>query len=340
MKNILVTALFLSSALIVSNAFANTGPTLIKADGSSTVYLIAEAFAEEFQISEKGKTNMTVGISGTGGGFKKFCNGDAKVRTDIQNASRPIQEKEMAECKKNNISYFELPVAFDAIVVVVNSKNDWVSEITVEELKKIWEPAAQGKIKKWNQVNAAWPDKEIKLYGAGTDSGTFDYFSEAIVGKSKSSRGDYTASEDDNTLVTGVANDRYALGYLPIGYFLENKSRLKALSLIGGAKAPVKTAVAPTKETVEKGTYFPLSRPVFIYVNADSYKKAEVKRFVDFIVKDGFALVSSTKFIALPESAYKTVGERIAKGKVGTVFGGHSEIGLKIDELLKKEAKQ
>ena len=185
---------------------------LIKIDGSSTVYPITEAMAEEFQIEQKNAIKVTAGISGTGGGFKKFCRGE----TDIQDASRPITKAEMEDCKKAGIKYFELPIAYDAAVIAVNKANTWLTEISVADLKKIWQPEAQGKIMKWNQVNANWPNQEIKLYGAGSDSGTFDYFTEAIVGKAKSSRGDYTASEDDNTIVKGVAGDKGALGYLPM----------------------------------------------------------------------------------------------------------------------------
>ncbi|MES2855113.1 MAG: PstS family phosphate ABC transporter substrate-binding protein, partial [Bdellovibrionota bacterium] len=219
MKVVTVILILLATAVFYPTLGHTQTPT-IKADGSSTVFPITEAVAEEFQTSKKGKVRVTVGISGTGGGFKKFCRGE----TDVQNASRPIQESEIADCKKAGIAFFELPIAFDATVVVVNPKNTWLKSITVEELKKLWEPGAQGKISTWNQVNPTWPNEKIKLFGAGSDSGTFDYFTEAIVGKAKSSRGDYTASEDDNTLVQGVANDKNSLGYLPLAYYEENKA--------------------------------------------------------------------------------------------------------------------
>lgn len=315
--------------------------SVIKIDGSSTVFPITEAMAEEFQTAQKGKVRVTVGISGTGGGFKKFCRGE----TDVQNASRPIQSSEMETCKQAGVKYIELPVAYDATVVVVNPKNDWVKEITVADLKKIWEPEAQGKIMKWNQVNSKWPAEDIKLYGAGSDSGTFDYFTEAVVGKAKSSRGDYTASEDDNTLVTGLSKDKFALGYLPLAYFESNKGdaknpKLKALAVIGGEKAPRKTlGVLPSRETVENGTYFPLSRPIFIYVNEASLKKDEIKQFVNFYLQQAPSIVPQVKYVALPSKAYEIGKDHLKKMKLGTMFGGHSDVGLKVEDLMKREGK-
>ncbi len=314
---------------------AHAAPALIKIDGSSTVFPVTEAVSEEFQKEKKGAVQITVGISGTGGGFKKFCRGE----TDVQNASRPILEKEMEECRKSNVKYFELPVGFDAIAVVVNPKNDWLKSITVEELKAMWQPEAQGKIKTWKQVNPAWPDQELKLYGAGADSGTFDYFTEAVTGKSKASRGDYTASEDDNTLVLGVSNDKGALGFLPLSYYESNKAKLKLIPVVGGEKAPKKNAaVSPTKKTVIDGSYYPLSRPIFIYVSEASYKKPEVKEYAEFYLKNATALVSQVNYIPLPEKAYKTGADHLKKNKLGTAFGGHPEVGMTIEQILKKEA--
>lgn len=308
--------------------------TVIKVDGSSTVYPITEAVAEEFQAAKKNAIKVTAGISGTGGGFKKFCRGE----TDIQDASRPITKTEMADCKTAGIQYIELPIAFEGTVVAVNTGNTWLNEISVSDLKKMWEPSSQGKVKKWNQINAKWPDAEFKLYGAGSDSGTFDYFTEAIVGKAKSSRGDYTASEDDNTLVKGISGDKNSLGYVPMSYYIENKKTLKALAILGGDKAPSKTAVLPSKETVESGTYFPLSRPLFIYVNVKSAKRPEVAEFVKFYIKSAPMVVPEVKYVALPAKAYAMADEHFTKGKIGTVFGAESHVGLKIEELLKKEA--
>jgi phosphate transport system substrate-binding protein len=331
--------LFISAAItfILFMGFQVRAQTTIKVDGSSTVFPITEAMAEEFQAAQKNKIRVTVGISGTGGGFKKFCRGE----TDVQDASRPIQSSELEACRKAGIRFVELPVAYDATVVVVNPKNEWLKEAKIEDLKKMWEPEAQGKVTKWKQVNPAWPDENLKLFGAGSDSGTFDYFTEAIVGKAKSSRGDYTASEDDNTLVTGVANDKYALGYVPLAYYVENKAKLKAVAIIGGDKSPAKNkAVLPSKETVENGTYFPLSRPIFIYVNEASLKKTEVQDFVKFYLQNAEKLVPQVKYVALPKKAYEIGLEHLSKKKLGTVFAGHSDVGIRIEELMKKESKE
>jgi phosphate transport system substrate-binding protein len=315
------------AGLISINGMAGAD-AIVKIDGSSTVYPITEAVAEDFQKERKGAVKVTVGISGTGGGFKKFCRGE----TDIVNASRPILKKEMDDCKKMGIQYVEMPIAFDALTVVVNPKNDWSKTITVAELKKIWEPAAQGKITKWSQVNPTWPDETIKLYGAGADSGTFDYFTEAIVGKAKSSRGDFTASEDDNVLVQGVASDKNGLGFFGFAYYAENKKKLKVVAIDAG-----KGAVVPSAQTVEDGTYQPLSRPVFIYVNIKSAERPEVRQLIEFYMKNAPALVQEVKFFSLPAQAYATNLKHFAKKKVGTVFGGKPEVNLSIEEVLNRE---
>jgi len=301
---------------------------VVKIDGSSTVYPITEAVAEEFQ-KESG-TKVTVGISGTGGGFKKFTRGE----TDVQNASRPIKEEEVKAAKEGKIEYLELPIAYDALTVVVNSKNDWVDSIKISDLKKIWEPEAQGKITKWNQVRPEWPDKEIKLYGAGSDSGTFDYFTEAVNEKSKASRGDYTASEDDNVLVQGVEGDRYALGYMGYSYYAAHQKRLKALGIEWDAKG--KPAVKPSEEAVLAGTYNPLARPLFIYVNAKSLEKPEVKRFVEFYLKHVDRLAKEVKYIPLPGDAYGKIKTRFEKGEKGTAFLHQSDLAVPISEILSR----
>ena len=305
---------------------------VIKIDGSSTVYPVTEAVAEEFGSQSGGKTRITVGISGTGGGFKKFVRGE----TDIQDASRPILDTEMADAKKNGINYLELPVAFDALTVVVSKQNDWVDHFTVDELKKIWEPGAQGKIMKWSDVRSSWPDTPLKLYGPGADSGTFDYFTEAIVGKSKSSRGDYTASEDDNVLVQGVSGDRAALGYFGFAYFAENADKLKAVPVVNPA---TKKPVAPSEQSVMDATYEPLARPIFIYVNTKSLQRPEVRQFVEFYLKEGADLAKEVKYIPLPENAYQKLLARVKDGSTGTAYGGKAEAGVKIDELLQRELK-
>ncbi len=303
---------------------------VIKVDGSSTVYPITEGVAEEFQKANKG-LKVTVGVSGTGGGFKKFC----RDETDIQDASRPILKSEMDLCKAAGVEYYELPVAFDALTVVINPKNTWLKQATVAELKKMWEPAAQGKITRWNQVNPTWPDQPIKLFGAGADSGTFDYFTEAIVGKSKSSRGDFTASEDDNVLVQGVAGDVNSIGYFGFAYYAENTGKLKALPIV---EKDGKPAVAPSQATVLDGSYQPLARPIFIYVKVKSLQKPEVKKFVDFYMANAAKIATEVKYVKLPDAIYKANQEHMAKGKKGTMFGGKNEVGVRMEELVKREA--
>jgi phosphate transport system substrate-binding protein len=328
--------LFKELAVIGLAACAVAGPaqaqsSIVKIDGSSTVFPVTEAVAEDFQKAKKQQVKVTVGISGTGGGFKKFCRGE----TDISDASRPILKKEMDDCKAAGIEYFELPVAFDALTVVINPKNTFIKQLTIAEMKKMWEPAAQGKVTRWNQVNPAWPDQPMKLFGPGADSGTFDYFTEAVVGKSKSSRGDFTASEDDNVLVQGVARDVNGLGYFGYAYYVENRDKLKAVPIVNEKGQPV----APSMEAVEKGIYSPLSRPIFIYVNAKSLGRPEVKEFVEYYLKNGGKLAKEVKYVPLPDSAYRMALEHVQRGKKGTVFGGVAEVGVTIEELLRREAK-
>jgi phosphate transport system substrate-binding protein len=299
-------------------------------DGSSTVYPVTEAVAEEFQNATKQGVRITVGISGTGGGFKKFYRGE----TDISDASRPILKDEMATAKTNGIEYVELPVCFDALTIAVHPQNDWVDTITIEDLKKIWQPEAEGKVNKWNHVRPEWPDEKIALYGAGTDSGTFDYFTEAVNGKAKSSRGDFTASEDDNTLVQGIEGNKYALGYVPYAYYEPNKSRLKALKVVPPGE---KEGVTPSAENVIAGKYTPLSRPLFIYVNKKSADRPEVKKFVEFYLKNAAALAHEVKYVPLPEKAYAMALERFGKMETGSGFGGTPEVGLPIEEILNRK---
>jgi phosphate transport system substrate-binding protein len=237
-------------------------------------------------------------------------------------------------CKQAGVQYYELPIAFDALTVMVNPKNDWITSMTVADLKKIWEPSAQGKVTHWNQVRPSWPNAPLKLFGPGADSGTFDYFTEAIVGKAKASRGDFTASEDDNVLVQGIANDKNALGYFGFAYYIENQKKLKAVAIDGG-NGPV----LPSPKTVEDGTYQPLSRPIFIYISKKAAEKAEVKEFVEFYMQNAANLVKQVKYVALPANAYTLDLEHFHKGKLGTVFNGEAQVGVKIEDLLKREAK-
>lgn len=317
-----------------SGAPGTGGSTVIKIDGSSTVFPITEAVAEEFQREKQGRVHVTVGISGTGGGFKKFARGEI----DVTDASRPILTEEMAQAKANGIEYIELPIAFDALTVVVNPENTWATSMSVVELKKIWEPEAQGKITHWNQIRPEWPNEKIALFGAGADSGTFDYFTEAIVGKPKASRGDYTASEDDNVLVQGVEGNKYALGYIPYAYFAPHSTRMKAVG-IEWEKNKVQGPVMPSPENVLAGTYNPLSRPLFIYVSRKSMDNLAVKDFVEFYLKHVSTLAREVKYLPLPDSAYQMATERFRTMQTGTGFGGIPEVGLPVEEILKRPPK-
>src|SRR5687767_15286020 len=304
---------------------------VIKIDGSSTVFPIAEAVAEEFQISKRGKVRVTVGIAGTGGGFKRFCRGE----TDISNASRPILKEEMEACRAAGIKYLELPVAFDALTVVVNPKNDWVKSLTIADLKKMWEPGAQQRVKTWNQIRSEWPAQPLMLFGPGADSGTFDYFTEAVNGKAKASRGDYTASEDDNVLVQGVENNKNAIGYFGYAYYIAHKDKMRAIPVVN----PKGKEVSPSIEAVNNGSYEPLSRPLFIYVRDTAAKRAEVAELIKFFLTDGAALAKEVGYVPLPPQAYKLALDHFNNGKMGTVFGGVPEVGVTIDNLLSREGK-
>lgn len=323
-------AVVMSLTAIVS--VASHARDLVKVDGSSTVFPITEAVAEEFQTAERGKTMVTVGISGTGGGFKKFCRGD----TDISDASRPIKDSEQQICAQNGIEYIELPAALDALTVVVNPDNDWVDHLSVAELKRIWQPAAQGKITRWSQVRPSFPDRSLTLFGAGTDSGTYDYFVEAVV-NGKSSRGDFTASEDDNVLVQGVANDLNALGFFGLAYYEENQDKLKAVPISWKGGKPVLPSVANAKDA----SYQPLSRPIFIYVNKHSADtKPHVARFVEFYMnkKHAAPLVKEVGYVPLPEKAYDMAAKKFKDRVTGTVFHG-AEVGVGIEELMARTPK-
>jgi len=304
---------------------------VIKIDGSSTVFPIAEAVAEEFQISKRGKVRVTVGIAGTGGGFKRFCRGE----TDISNASRPILKEEMEVCRAAGIKYLELPVAFDALTVVVNPQNTWVKTLTVADLKKMWEPGAQGRVSKWNQIRPEWPAQNLMLFGPGADSGTFDYFTEAVNGKAKASRGDFTASEDDNVLVQGVENNKNALGYFGYAYYIAHKDKMRAVEIENGKGK----AVGPSLEAVIDGSYQPLSRPLFIYVRDTAAARPEVQEFIQFYLTKGADLVKEVGYVPLPPQAYKTAQQHFNDRKLGTVFGGVPEVGVTIESLLAREGK-
>jgi phosphate transport system substrate-binding protein len=288
---------------------ANTGTEIggeVKIDGSSTVYPITEAVAEEYRVAHS-KTKVTAGFSGTGGGFKKFGRGEI----DINDASRPIKDIENKACEDSKIKYIDLKIAFDGLAVIVNKANTWVDHITVEELKKMWEPASQGKVKTWKQIRSSWPNTEFHLFGAGVASGTYDYFTEVIVGKTGSSRGDYTASEDDNVLVQGIEGDKNSLGFFGLAYYEENKEKLKLVGVDNG-----KGAVLPNKETVMSNTYAPLSRPLFIYVSDNALKRPEVVDFVNFYLEKAPTLVKEVGYIPLTDKEYADVVQKF-KGFVG-----------------------
>ncbi|MBI5739177.1 MAG: PstS family phosphate ABC transporter substrate-binding protein [Nitrospirae bacterium] len=323
-----IALMFLLTAAAVTVTAADK---IVRIDGSSTVYPITEAVAEEFQKARRGEVKVTVGISGTGGGFKKFC----RAETDISDASRPILKKEIDVCKEQGIEYIELPVAYDGLAVIVNPKNTWVKSLTVADLNKMWAPAAQGVVTKWKQVRPEWPDASLKLFGPGVDSGTFDYFTEAVNGKSKASRGDFTASEDDNVLVQGISGDKNALGYFGLAYYEENKDKLKLVPIVNPATGK---EVLPSEKTVMDGSYTPLSRPLFIYVNKKSVEtKPEIKEFVDFYLKSAPKLTGQVRYVPLPSVAYKLAEERFAKKKTGSMFGGEEKVGMKIEDLLRME---
>ena len=305
---------------------------LVRVDGSSTVFPITEAVAEEFQKANAG-ARVTVGISGTGGGFQRFCRGE----TEISDASRPIKTTEIEACRKQGIEFIELPVAFDGLVVVVNPRNTWVDHLTVAELKRMWAPEAQGKITRWNQIRTSWPDRELHLFGAGVDSGTYDYFTEAVVGKEGASRGDFTSSEDDNVLVQGVSGDELALGFFGIAYFEQNRDRLKAVPIVPGeGQAPV----APAVDTVKNGTYRPLSRPLFIYVSKSAAEQPVVRAFVEYYLEHSDELVAEVGYVPLGVEGSRLAARHFADRVTGSAFeSGGSQVGITIEQLLTRERR-
>ena len=321
--------LLIAYACVWTSAFAQS--SLIKIDGSSTVFPITDAVIEDFKSTNK-SVKATLGISGTGGGFKKFCRNEL----DVVNASRPISTKEMAACKDAGVEYIELPIGYDALTVIVNPKNTWASSLSTKELKFLWEPAAQGRVKSWQQINPGFPDTPLKLYGAGSDSGTFDYFTAAINGKAGSSRGDYSPTEDDHETVDGVATNVNAIGYLGLAYFEANKQKLKGVAISWNGKNPI----YPSAKSVLDGTYQPLSRPIMIYVNAASLNKPEVKAFTLYYLSNASKLVKKVNYVELPTSAYKLGVARINNMAKGTSFGGENQSGLKLEDVMGRPTRQ
>jgi phosphate transport system substrate-binding protein len=305
---------------------------VIRIDGSSTVFPITRAIAEAFH--EARPIAVTVGISGTGGGFKKFCAG----QIDVSNASRPINPAEAARCAEVGVEYVEVPIAFDGIAIVVNAKNTWADSITTRELEKMWEPEAEAKVMRWNHVRDGWPDRELHLYGAGVDSGTYDYFTRAIVGKEHASRDDFTASEDDNVLVQAVGEDELALGFFGYAYYLENKAKLKVLAVDDGRPDNGDGPSQPSIDTVRIGTYQPLARPLFIYLAKKSLARPDAAAFAKFYLERAPEIVSRTGYLPLPEKAYALGQARIDAGLTGSMFGGSgSQTGVSIEQLLERE---
>lgn len=301
----------------------------INIDGSSTVYPLTEAVSEEFREVNP-DIRVTVGVSGTGGGFKKFMRGEI----DISNASRPISKSEIELSKTSGVEFIEIPVAYDGLAVVVSTKNNFVDYLTVAELHKMWSPESQGKITRWNQIREEWPDAPLNLYGAGTSSGTYDYFTEAINGKTKSSRGDYTASEDDNVLVQGVSTDVNGLGYFGLAYFSENKDKLKLVPIKVDENSE---AIYPTNETVSNGTYQPLSRPEFIYVNVKSATLPFVQEYIKFFLENAASLAKEVGGVPLPPEVYKLSYKKFKNLKTGSVFENKSIVGANLHDLLLKD---
>ncbi len=324
-----------SGAAAGSSSKAAGATSIITLDGSSTVFPISEAVAEEFQKVAQ-DARVTVGISGTGGGFQKFC----RAETDISNASRPITAGESEACAKAGVAFVELPVAYDGLAIVVSPKADWIDHITVDELKVMWSPEAQGKIVRWSQVRAGWPDRELHLFGAGVDSGTYDYFTQAVVGTEGASRGDFTSSEDDNVLVQGVGSDDLAIGFMPYGYYIENKAALKLVAVDDGKPENGAEPVFPSIDSVKTGAYQPLSRPVFIYVSIAALERPEVAQFVDYYLSHGGPLAEEVGYVPLGERGYALVQAHFNARTPGSVFEhAGSQVGLTIDQLLRREAR-
>ena len=300
----------------------------IPIDGSSTVFPITEAVAEEFGGLTDGEVRVVVGISGTGGGFKKFCDN----ATVIADASRPIKQKEVDLCAAAGVEYVELPVAIDGLSVVVNPENDFVDCLSVEQLNKIWSPESEGAVTHWNQVDPSWPAEEIKMYAPGVDSGTFDYFTEAINGDGGVSRGDFVASEDDNVLVQGVSGDRYSIGYFGYAYYVENKDKVKVVPIDGG-----NGCIAPTDDAINNGSYAPLSRPLFIYVRSDAAQEPHIAEFVRYYLSpEGQELAASVGYIPFPQQVYDLGQAKLNGGVTGTVFGGDDAFKGSVVEGLQR----
>nr|WP_232798246.1 PstS family phosphate ABC transporter substrate-binding protein [Salinibacter altiplanensis] len=325
-----MSALLGSAALaIVLVGCGGSSVDSVSIDGSSTVFPLTEAVAEEF-MEDTQNVRVNVGVSGTGGGFSKFLRGE----TAINDASRPISPGEIEKAKANGIEFIEVPVAYDGLAVMVHPTNDWANCLTADELRELWKPNSS--IDRWNQLRDEFPDRPIELYGPGTASGTYDYFTEAIVGESGASRADYTASEDDNVLAQGIRGTELALGYFGLAYYENNVDELKALGIDPDARDRGASCVTPSAKTVQNGSYRPLSRPLFIYVNVDKITSS-TEDLVTFYLNNADELASDVGYVAMPDDAYELALERFRTRTTGTVFGaeGVDATGTRVEEMLR-----
>lgn len=333
-KNLRGLAIILFSIEVTATGLFAQAP-VVTIDGSSTVYPITKLAGEAFEQETKSDTKVSVAFSGTTGGFRKFVKGEI----DIADASRPISRTEIEKAKTNGIAYIEIPIAYDALTIAVHPENTWAESIKVSELKKLWEADAEGKVTKWNQIRPEWPDAEVQLYGADRDSGTFDYFSEVVAGKTDGLRRDYTSSEDDMVLVRGIEGDKYSLGFIPYAYFSDADDRLKALAVEWDYDAisgrPVKSApVLPSTKAVNQGYYVPFSRPLFLYINAKSLEKEPVRAFLNFFLENAGTYIRKVNYLPLSQIAYKIAIADIDAKKVGTRFGGEPVVGIAMHDLF------
>ncbi len=330
MKPLQITALICALAAGIG---CSDRKKLIRIDGSSTVYPITRAVAEEFQ-ERTDDARVVIGVSGTGGGFEKFCRGE----TAITGASRPVRAIERQRCAEAGVRFIELPVAYDGITIAVHPDNHWVSSLTVTELERMWHPHSQGRITRWSQIRSGFPDREFHLFSPGVDSGTFDYFTQAINGEEKAARGDITMSEDDNVLVHGVSTDPQGLGFFGFAYYTANKDRLKVVPIDDGDPTNGEGPIPPTVDNIGSGRYQPLSRPLFLYVNEADVDRPAVRHFVDFFLGEGQRYVEEVGFIPLPKRVYQLARQRFEERKTGSVFEGGSKVGVTVEELLQRDS--
>ncbi len=317
--------------VVNSQTNANTQSDKIAIDGSETVFPISEKAVKEFQTSKNGKAAIEIDAAGTGKGIDGFCRG----KLDIANASRPINDKELAICKTNGVDFLELPIAYDAVSVVIHPNNNWATTLKLADLKKIWEPAAKGKVMSWKDVRPNFPDTPLRIFAIAANSGTYDYFTKVINGKAKLARNDVTAVSDRKAIIRGITNDVDAIGFLSYVDASTNKDNLKTVAIDSG-----KGAILPSLATVNNGTYTPLARPLFIYVSTKSFTKANVKEFVNYYLANANKFVTELHYIPLSATAYAQIQQQATALKVGSVFGGKEVVGLKIEDVTNKIIKK